>query len=79
MRGGAEVTLLIRGRDQRYRAVAIESEADRIRAALMLLFREFPQDAPYYGVKIERDGKPRPADLDSAAQNTVMVEAHILD
>ena len=79
MRGGADVTLLVQGRSRRYHAVAIEAQPSRIRDALTLLFREFPQDAPYYDVKIDRDGKPRQNDLDLAAENTVMVEARRLD
>lgn len=79
MRGGTEVNLLVQGESSRYRAVAIESQPDQIRAALALLFRDFPQDASYYDVKIGRDGKPRPEDLDSAAQSTIMVEARKLD
>ena len=79
MRGGADVTLLVQGKCDRYRAVAIASQPAQIRAALTLLFREFPQDAPYYDVDIGRDGKPRPEDLHSAAENTIMVEARRLD
>jgi hypothetical protein len=79
MRGGADVELLVEGRSNRYRAVAIESRPDQIREGLILLFREFPQDAPYYSVKIGRDGYPIPEDLDLAAENTVMVEARRLD
>jgi hypothetical protein len=79
MRGGADVTLVVQGKNDRYRAVAIASQPAQIRAALTLLFREFPQDAPYYDVVIGRDGKPRPEDLHSAAENTIMVEARRLD
>ncbi len=79
MRGGADVTLLVQGKSDRYRAVAIESQPAQIRAALTLLFRDFPQDAPYYDVEMGRDGKPRPQDLDSAAENTIMVEARKID
>jgi len=78
MRNGADVTLLVRGKSNRYHAMAIESQPDLIRAALVLLFQEFPQDAPYYAVSIGRDGKATPEDLDSAAENTIMVEARKL-
>ena len=79
IRGGADVTLLVQGKSDRYHAMATESQAGLIRAALVLLFEEFPQDAPYYAVSIGRDGKPTPEDLDSAAENTIMVEARKLD
>ena len=79
MRGGTDITLLVQGKSERYRAEVIESQPEEIRAALTLLFREFPQDAPYYDVRIDRNDKPRPEDLDSAAQSTIMVEARKLD
>ncbi len=79
MRGGAEVKLLIRGQEGRYRAVAVESPPEQIRAALLLLFEKFPQDAPYYNVDIGRDGRPKSEDMDLAAERTVLVEAHRLD
>lgn len=79
MRGGADVTLLVQGKSHRYHAMAIEPQPDLIREALLLLFEEFPQDAPYYAVSIGRDGIPTAEDLDSAAKNTIMVEARKLD
>jgi deazaflavin-dependent oxidoreductase (nitroreductase family) len=75
LRGGAEVTLRVEGKTSQYHAIAIESQPAQIRAALLQLFSKFPQDAPYYDVKINRDGAPKPEDLDLAAQNTVMVQA----
>jgi len=75
MRDGADVTLLVEGKNDGYHAVAVESPPDRIREALVLLFKEFPQDAPYYEVRIDKSGHPLPQDLDRAAQNTVMIEA----
>lgn len=75
LRGGAEVSLRVEGKTDQYHAIAIEAQPAQIRAALQELFTKFPQDAPYYDVKIDRDGAPIPGDLDLAAQNTIMVQA----
>jgi len=75
MRGGADVTLLVEGKSAGYHAVAADSPPDQIREALVLLFKEFPQDAPYYEVRIDKSGQPLPEDLDRAAENTIMIEA----
>ena len=76
MRGGAEVRLLIEGNESRYRAEAIHSAPDRVRAGLRALLRDFPQDAPYYEIAMQADKQPNAQDLESASQNTVMIEAH---
>lgn len=78
MRGGVEVTLRVEGRDGRYQATAVYREPERIREALALLLARFPQDAPYYGVRLSGDKGPVPEDLARAARNTVMVEARLV-
>ena len=78
LRGGAEVTLRLRGRDARYRAEAIHDEPERLRAALADYLQQFPQDAAYHDIRLGADGKPDPSDLEHAARKAVMVEARPL-
>ena len=73
--GGAEVTLRIRGHEQRYRAEAIADDPARVRAGLEQFLAQFPQDAAYYDLRLNAHGKPEAADLDAASRRTVMVEA----
>jgi hypothetical protein len=78
LRGGAEVSLRIRGREARYRATAIHDDVARVRAGLEDYFGEFPQDAAYHAVRLAAGNRPDPADLARAAQHAVMVEARPL-
>jgi hypothetical protein len=75
LKGGAEVTLRIVGRDQRYRATAIHDDPASVRAGLEDYLREFPQDAVYHDIRQIGKGTFDPADLERAAKTAVMVEA----
>jgi hypothetical protein len=75
LQGGAEVTLRIAGADVRCHAIAIIDDPARIRAALSDYLREFPQDAAYHHVRLDRERRPVPEDLELAVANAVLVEA----
>ena len=75
MRDGADVVLRIGGKDSHYRMKAIPSDSEKISQSLMRLLADFPQDAPYYNIRILSDGTPDLETLKNAAFNTVLVEA----
>jgi len=76
VRGGADVSLRVRGKDMPCRANAIVDEPAAIRAALAEFLSHFPSDAPYYGIRLDSNKTALPGDLERAATETVMVEAH---
>jgi deazaflavin-dependent oxidoreductase (nitroreductase family) len=73
--GGADVVLRIDGADRNYRADVLADAPEEIRRALEEFLAHFPQDAPYYEVGIDRDGRPLRTDVERAATQTVWVKA----
>lgn len=78
LKGGADVSLRVRGRDLPCQAVAIDDDPVRTRAALASYLRDFPQDAAYHDVRLGAGRIPEPADLERAAHHAVLVEARPL-
>jgi hypothetical protein len=72
LRGGAAVTMLVKGR--RLHGIA-EPITDRQVVADNLLgfLRRMPRDSKYYGVRREHTGQPEPGSVAEAADRTVMV------
>ena len=75
MREPTPVTLLMKGTSAEYTMSAIVREADQIRPYLLELLRQYPQDAAYYKVGMEKNGHPVSSDLEQALTRTVMLEA----
>jgi len=75
MRNGADVVLRIGGKDSHYRMTAVPSDPEKISQSLMRLLAEFPQDAPYYNIRMLSNGTPDLETLKKAGFNTVLVEA----
>ena len=75
MKESSEVVLRISGKDVKYRMRAVSSEPERIKQSLARLLEAFPQDAPYYNIRMVHGRVPDPKDMDTAALNTVLVEA----
>jgi len=76
LRGGARVTLRIRGDERPYRAEAIVDVPAEIRSALGAFLAQFPQDVPYYDIRLGPDGRVSQSDLDKAAGRTVWIRAY---
>lgn len=73
--GGAEVALLIEGRSNRYRATALVNEKERIRENLNHYFSVFPGDTMFYGLKLDKEKKLGPAQLEKAMSAMIVIEA----
>jgi deazaflavin-dependent oxidoreductase (nitroreductase family) len=75
LRGGAEVSLRIAGKERLYRAVAIQNDPTRVRDALKHYLALFPQDAAYHDIRLNRDNSLVEPDLEQALQHAVVVES----
>lgn len=75
LRGGAPVRLRIEGKEMPYRAEAVSDDPAAVRKALEAFFAQFPQDTPYYDVRLGPDRRPVESDLELAAKKTVWVRA----
>ena len=75
MRDGSDVVLRIAGKESRYRMTAVSSDPERIVQSLSRLLNHFPQDAPYYGIRMLSGRTPDLETLNKAGLNTVLVEA----
>ena len=76
LRGGASVTLRIRGEERTYRAEATADAPDQIRNALGEFLSHFPQDVPYYDIRLGQDRRVSQSDLEKAAARTVWITAY---
>jgi deazaflavin-dependent oxidoreductase (nitroreductase family) len=74
LRGGAPVTLLIKGREYTGVAEAITDETEVVRVLEMML-REYPSYGKYIGVKLGTDGHTNHREITKAARERVAVRA----
>jgi hypothetical protein len=79
LRGGANVTLRISGRDQACRAIAIEDDPATIKSHLSQYLAVFPQDAAYHDIRLGPGKKLVEEDLERASSEAVVVEARSLE
>ena len=72
LRGGAQVTLRLEGKDIPAWAESIE-EKDQVASNLLQYLKTAPQLARYMNVRINSDGLPNPEDVARLAQGKVVV------
>jgi deazaflavin-dependent oxidoreductase (nitroreductase family) len=77
LRGGAPVTLRLRGRELQGLADPIAEDKQAVAAALGEHLKRVPGDARYYGVTFDETGCPRQAGLAEAALSVVMVSIQL--
>ena len=73
LRGGALVTLCIRGREVQGLAEPIAEDKVAVAAGLAEHLRVAPSDARYYGVTFDDHGNPRAEEVERAVQTVVMI------
>ena len=71
-REGRPVSLWLRGRKVRGRAVAVR-DPEQVAERFPYYLRRNPHDGRYFGVRVGRDGRADPEDLAHAADRLVMV------
>ena len=69
------VVLRIRGRDVPCTTRVIDDDPTTVRELLASYLAEFPGDAVYHDVGLDRSRTPVPEDLDRAASHSIIVEA----
>ena len=69
------VVLRIAGRDVACSASVIDDNPATIRELLASYLTQYPADAVYHDVGLQRDRTPVPEDLDRAASRSIVVEA----
>lgn len=73
LRGGAPVTLRLRGRELQGVAEPVAEDKRVVAEALAAHLRKVPSDAKYYEVTFDEQGKPKAEEVAEAAQTVVMV------
>ena len=77
LRGGAPVTLRIRGRQLQGMAEPIADDKQAIAAALTAHLQKSSYDARFYDVTIDGQGNPRPEDVEKAVETVVMIRVQL--
>ncbi len=77
LRGGAPVTLRIRGRELQGLAEPIVEDKPAIAAGLIEHLRKVPSDAKYYGVTFDDHNNPGAEEVEQAAQTAVMIRVQL--
>jgi len=77
LRGGAPVTLCIRGQAFRGVAEPIADDKQTVAAGLEAHLRKVRSDARYYGVTFDDHGNPRADQVARAAQTVVMIRIQL--
>ncbi len=77
LRGGAPVTLRIRGRELQGLAEPVADDKQAVAAGLSQHLRKVPSDARYYGVTFDDHKNPRVEEVEQAAQTVVMIRIQL--
>ncbi len=77
LRGGAPVTLHIRGRELQGLAEPVAEDKQAVAAALTEHLQKVPSDARYYGVTFDNHRSPRAEEVEQAAQTVVMIRVRL--
>jgi len=77
LRGGASVTLRIRGMDVRGVAEPVADDKQAVAAGLAAHLRQVQSDAKYYGVTFDDQGNPRAEEVETAVQSVVMIRVRL--
>jgi deazaflavin-dependent oxidoreductase (nitroreductase family) len=73
LRGGASVTLRIRGREIQGVAEPVAEDKQAVADGLAAHLRKVPSDANFYGVTFDGHKNPRAEEVEKAAQSVVMI------
>ena len=75
LKGGADVKLRIKGRNEDYSAEVLDPKLSDIRSDLVEFLSYFPQDAVYHDIGLNKDKSLVEADLISALPNVISISA----
>lgn len=77
LRGGAPVTLRIRGREFQGLAEPVAEDKQAIAAGLTAHLRKVPSDVKFYGVTFDDQGNPKTEEAEKAVQTVVMIRVRL--
>lgn len=77
LRGGAPVTLRLRGREVQGMAEPVAEDKEAVAAGLADHLRKVRSDARYYGVTFDGEGNPNAAEVEKAVESVVMVRIRL--
>jgi hypothetical protein len=77
LRGGAPVTLRIRGRDARAMAFPVYADRQAVEEGLLAHLRKVTSDAKFYKVRLDENRQPLPEDVTRAAESVVMIRMEL--
>lgn len=75
--GPVDVEVEIARETWRGRAEAITEDGERLRNGVRRFLTAVPRDAVVYGIKLDRDRRPRERDIENAAGHVVLVEIEL--
>jgi len=78
LRGGAPVSLRIRGGERRGLAEPVAGDREVIAAGLAAHLQAVPGDARWYGVRLDRNGIPDAEQVKNAAGSVVMLRIKLV-
>jgi deazaflavin-dependent oxidoreductase (nitroreductase family) len=78
LRGGAPVSLRLRGRDVQGLAEPFAEDKQEIAEALAAHLRKSPFDARYYDVAIDDNGNPNLEEVERAVQSVTMIRVRLV-
>jgi deazaflavin-dependent oxidoreductase (nitroreductase family) len=73
LRGGASVTLRLRGMELQGLAEPVAEDKQAVAAGLIAHLRKVPSDATFYGVTFDDNKNPRTEEVERAARTVVMI------
>ena len=73
LKGGASVTMCIRGREFKGLAVPTAEDKQAVATGLTAHLRKVPVDARFYAVTFDDDGNPKAEEVEKAVQTVVMI------
>ena len=73
LRGGAQVTLRLRGKDVRGRAEVLE-EAQAVEKGFQVYFHLAPKSAKFCNVKLDAAGNPQADDIAALSQKRLLIQ-----
>ncbi|VAW32125.1 hypothetical protein MNBD_CHLOROFLEXI01-128 [hydrothermal vent metagenome] len=77
LRGGANVTLWLRGKEVTGQATVIYDDPEAIAKGIETMLKYVPRDAKYYNVRLDGGKRPLAEDIAQSAQHRVIVEIKI--
>jgi deazaflavin-dependent oxidoreductase (nitroreductase family) len=77
LRGGASVTLRMRGQQFQGLAEPVAEDKQAVAAGLTAHLHRVPSDAKYYGVTLDNQGNPNEVEVEKAAQTVAMIRVRL--